>query len=88
MRAKQYPDLYPETFAKALKQTVTLTFSTNAKAVAFRKELYSYRYAVRDELPQSKDHYHSLMKIRMSIKDKTLTLQGKKNSFTEKLNES
>ena len=88
MRASDYPDHYSEAFAKALDEPVKLTFSTNAKAVAFRVELYKYRYAVRDELPHSRELYDSLSQIRMSIKDKVLLLERKKRRFMEKLNDT
>lgn len=88
MRAEDYPDVYREAFSKAFDGPVTLKFSSNGKAVAFRVELYNYRYAVRNGLPKSKDHYQKIMQIRMSIQDNVLTLQRKKRRFTEKLNET
>lgn len=87
MRAAQYPDEYPAMFASALKKPVSLVFSTHAKAVAFRVELYKYRYAVRDELPSQRTLYDNVMKVSMSITNKTLTLSTKKAKFVEKLND-
>lgn len=87
MRHHEYPDEYPEMFANALVSPVNLTFSTREKAVAFRVELYRYRYAIRDALPHTKRMWKGVMKITMSIKGKTLTLQTKKSKFVEKLNE-
>ena len=88
MRANKYPDLYRETFLKALDSPVKLEFSSNAKAVAFRVELYTYRWAIRDELPATKSWYKQIMQIRMSIKDNILTIESKKRRFLEKLNET
>ncbi len=88
MRAADYPNEYAEIFTRALKAPVRLRFTTKEKAVSFRVELYKYRYAVRDELPQTKTQYHKLMKITMSIKDRTLIIQTKKSKFVEKLNDN
>lgn len=88
MRAAQYPDLYGDAFSRALTEPVKLTFSTNAKAVAFRVELYKYRYAVRDELPKTRKEYDKLMQIKLSINDNLLILECKKRRFVEKLNET
>ena len=74
-------------FEKAAKKAVVLNFSTHEKAVAFRVELYSYRYAVRDGLPRTRHFYHKLMKVTLSVKSKTLTLSPKKAKFVEKLND-
>ena len=87
MRASQYPREYREVFAEASDATVTLGFKSKAQAVAFRVELYKYRYAVRDDLPKSRDHYLKIMKVKMSIDKKTLTLATKKSKFVEKLND-
>jgi hypothetical protein len=51
-------------------------------------ELYNYRYAVRDELPKSRELYDKLQQVRLSVKDKVLLLDRKKRSFVEKLNET
>ena len=88
MKASQYPSVYRDTFAAALDGTIKLEFSSNAKAVAFRVELYKYRYAVRDELPKSRKEYDKLMQIRLSIQDKVLLIEKKKHRFVEKLNET
>jgi len=87
VRYNEYPPEYREMFAKALDKEVTIPFSTHEKAVAFRVELYKYRYAVRDGLPRTRSFYHKLMKVTLSIKSKVLTLQPKKSKFVEKLNE-
>lgn len=87
MRHKDYPPEYAEMFANARMSPVNLTFSTHGKAVAFRVELYKYRYAIRDALPHTTLMYNGVMKITMSIKGKILTLQTKKSKFVEKLNE-
>ena len=87
MKASEYPKEYREIFAKALDDGVTLTFSTVAKARTFRVELYKYRYAVRDELPQSNAHYKELMKVALSVANTDLVLAQKKVKFVEKLND-
>jgi hypothetical protein len=74
-------------FQKALIEPVEMTFTTHEKAVAFRVELYKYRYAIRDGLPCTRALYDDVMKITMSVQAKTLTLQTKKSKFVEKLNE-
>lgn len=88
MRAKDYPKEYAQIFQKALKEPVTLIFTKHEKATAFRVELYKFRYAVRDELPATKDQYTNLMLIKLSIKNNTLTLTTKKSKFKEKINGS
>lgn len=88
MKASQYPDLYPNAFEQALENPVTLVFSTHAKAMSFRVELYRYRWAVRDELPKSRKHYDKLTQVKISVRDKKVILQHKKRSFMEKLNET
>ena len=74
-------------FEKAGDTEVTLAFSTHEKAIAFRVELYKYRYAVRDGLPRTRSFYHKLMKVTLSVKSKVLTLSPKKSKFVEKLND-
>jgi len=88
MRADDYPQEYREIFEKALREDVVLTFSTHGKAKAFRAELYHYRYAVRDDLPQSKAHYQQIMKVEMCVRNKVLTIKRKKSKFLEKLNDT
>lgn len=88
MRASDYPAEYREIFEKALQEDVVLTFSTHGKAKAFRTELYYYRYAVRDDLPESKQLYDMLMKVELSIRNRTLTIRRKKSRFLEKLNDT
>jgi len=85
VRYSEYPDEYRAMFFKALDETVKLQFSHPKKAIAFRVELYKFRYAVRDELPKSKELYDKIMKVSMSITDQTLVLQTKKATFVEKL---
>jgi hypothetical protein len=87
MRYNEYPPEYREMFAKARLLPVEIVFTTMAKAIAFRVELYKYRYAVRDALPKTQPLYNKVMKITMSVQNKTLTLQTKKSKFVEKLNE-
>jgi hypothetical protein len=74
-------------FEKAGDKPVKIPFSTHEKAIAFRVELYKYRYAVRDGLPRTRSFYHKLMKVELSVKSKVLTLKPKKATFVEKLNE-
>ena len=87
MRASDYPAEYREIFKEALADGVELTFSTAAKARAFRAELYKYRFAVRDELPSSRKHYDKVMQVQLSVKGKVLSLTKKKSKFVEKLND-
>ncbi len=87
MKHDRYPIEYRQMFQKAAEVPVIMRFSTHAKAVAFRVELYKYRYAVRDDLPRSRALHDTVMSISMSIKDKVLKLQIKKAEFVEKLNE-
>lgn len=87
MKHDNYPIEYRQMFQKAVEEPVSMWFTTREKAVAFRSELYKYRYAVRDSLPSSKALYNTVMNVKMSIKGKTLTLQTKKSKFVEKLNE-
>ncbi len=87
MKYDRYPIEYRQMFQKAVEVPVIMRFSTHAKAVTFRCELYKYRYAVRDALPKTKALFDTVMSIRMSIKDKVLKLQIKKADFVEKLNE-
>lgn len=88
MRYFEYPPEYREMFVKAGKQPVEMVFTSKEKAITFRVELYKYRYSVRDSLPQTKTLYDTVMKITMSVQDKTLTLQTKKSKFVEKLNDN
>jgi len=87
MRYDKYPIEYRQMFQKAAKVPVLMMFSSHGKAVAFRVELYKYRYAVRDALPKTKALYDTVMSIKMSIKDTVLKLQSKKAEFVEKLSE-
>ncbi|KKK71736.1 hypothetical protein LCGC14_2910960 [marine sediment metagenome] len=87
MKHDRYPIEYRQMFQKAIKVPVIMLFSTHAKAVAFRVELYKYRYAVRDALPKSQTLYDTVMSIKMSIKGEVLKLQIKKADFVEKLSE-
>ncbi len=87
MRYDDYPPQYRQMFQKAVREPVILDFTTKAKAIAFRVELYTYRYSVRDSLPGTKNLYEIVMAIKMSIKGKNLTLTIKKDKFVEKLNE-
>ena len=87
MKYDRYPIEYRQMFQRAVEEPVSMDFTSRAKAVTFRVELYKYRYAVRDALPKTKALYDTIMKIKMSIKDKTLTLQTEKSKFVEKLNE-
>lgn len=88
MRYHEYPPEYREMFEKATEKEVHFQFSTHEKAVAFRSELYKYRYAVRDGLPRTKSFYHKLMKVELAVKSKSLTLKPKKSKFVEKLNDT
>jgi len=88
VRYNDYPIEYQEMFDRALGKPVELTFSTRAKAVSFRVELYKFRYAVRDALPLTEKRYTRVMKITLSVRNKTLVLQTKKSKFVEKLNDN
>jgi len=97
VKYEDYPIHYPQMFQQALVGAHNLEFSTKAKAVAFRTELYRYRYTVRAGLTPGdrglKEFYDDLMKITLPIKFTqslntwTLTLSKKKLQFVEKLNE-
>ncbi len=88
MRARDYPSEYRDAFERALTSPVELRFQRPSSAVAFRVELYKYRYAVRDELPKTKDHYDKLMQIQLSVQGNRLILRRKKAKHMEKLNET
>ena len=88
MKADDYPKEYREIFKRALSEDVVLQFSTHGKAKAFRAELYHYRYAVRDELPVTHDLFKNLMRVELSVSNKTLTIRRKKRKYVEKLNVS
>lgn len=87
MRYDNYPIEYRQMFQKAAEVPVVMRFSSHRKAIAFRVELYKYRYAVRDALPKAKALYDTVMSIKMSIKGRVLILNTKKAEFVEKLNE-
>jgi len=87
VRYNEYPPEYRKMFEKAGDKEVRLVFSSHEKAIAFRVELYKYRYAVRDGLPRTRSFYHKLMKVELSVKSKVLKLSPKKSKFVEKLNE-
>ena len=87
MKHDQYPIEYRQMFQKAHDAPVTMTFTVRSKAIAFRSELYKYRYAVRDSLPSTRALYNTVMKIELSVVGRVLILQIKKSKFVEKLNE-
>lgn len=85
---------------EAQRKPVYLHFTSKAKAVAFRTEMYRFRYAVRDGIapihPELKVVYKAIMNIEMPITPDAsvlpdpaykLTLRKKKSKFVEKLNE-
>ena len=87
MRYNEYPPEYREMYYTANKHRVTMAFSSKAKAITFRVELYKYRYSVRDALPKTQKLYDLVMKISMSVQNSDLILKTKKSKFVEKLNE-
>ena len=87
MKYDNYPIEYRQMFQKAVEVPVVMNFSSHAKAITFRVELYKYRYAIRDALPKTKALYETVMKVEMSIRGSVLKLQIKKAEFVEKLNE-
>ena len=86
-------DYFPEEFEAALRKALqapySITFSTNAKAKAFRVVLYNYRYSIRNSLFKDRTldraWYDDIMSLQFLIKDTTLTIQRKKHDYVKHL---